>query len=285
MKIVKDPWECGTAAVSRGPPGPLTVPVVAELVYPPVIKVALTAFRALGIRFTVEGSEHIPAEGGAVLASNHVSYLDFMFCGLVAHPKRRLVRFMCKESVFHTPVAGQLMRGMHHIPVDRAAGAAALGTAVRALKEGEIVGVFPEATISRSYTLKEFKSGAARMAVAADVPIVPMAIWGGQRIYTKARKPDLGRGKAVMLKAGEAFRPEPGAEPLAVAAELRDRVDVLLKELQDRYPQQPAGPDDAWWIPAERGGSAPTPEEAKELDRLEAAERTAKRRQKMQKKK
>ncbi|GLY14107.1 1-acyl-sn-glycerol-3-phosphate acyltransferase [Kineosporia sp. NBRC 101677] len=258
---------------------------MAELVYPPVIVLARSVFRALGIRFTVEGSEHIPAEGGAVLASNHVSYLDFTFCGLVARPQKRLVRFMCKESVFEQPVAGQLMRGMHHIPVDRSAGAAALSHAVRALKEGEIVGLFPEATISRSYTLKEFKSGAARMAAEADVPIVPMAIWGGQRIYTKARKPDLGRGKAVMLKAGEAFRPEPGADPMATTAELHRRVDALLHELQDRYPQEPTDDADRWWLPVERGGTAPTPERAKELDAAAVAATAQKRREKLQKKK
>ncbi|GLY33618.1 lysophospholipid acyltransferase family protein [Kineosporia sp. NBRC 101731] len=239
---------------------------MAELVYPPVITLARTAFRALGIRFTVEGAEHIPAEGGAVLASNHISYLDFTFCGLVARPQRRLVRFMCKESVFRNPVAGPLMRGMHHIPVDRAAGTGAFDEAVRALKAGEIVGVFPEATISRSYVLKDFKTGTARMAVAADVPIVPMAIWGGQRIYTKARKPDLGRGKAVMLKAGEPFRPEAGMEAFQITAEIQSRVGVLLEELQDRYPQQPADDADRWWVPANRGGSAPTPEEARKLD-------------------
>ncbi|GAB3264855.1 lysophospholipid acyltransferase family protein [Kineosporia babensis] len=252
--------------------------------YPPVITLARSVFAALGIRFTVEGAEHVPAEGGAVLASNHVSYLDFTFCGLLARPQRRLVRFMCKESVFRQPVAGQLMRGMHHIPVDRAAGAAALSHAVRALKEGEVVGLFPEATISRSYTLKEFKSGAARMAAEADVPIVPMAIWGGQRIYTKARKPDLGRGKAVMLKAGEPFRAEPGAGPMETTAELQRRVDVLLKDLQQRYPQEPADDADRWWLPAELGGSAPTLEEAKELDAAAAAEKAAKRREKLQKK-
>ncbi|GAB6900290.1 lysophospholipid acyltransferase family protein [Kineosporia succinea] len=238
--------------------------------YPPVILAARSVFRALGIRFTVEGAEHVPAQGGAVLASNHISYLDFTFCGLVARPQKRLVRFMCKESVFRNPVAGPLMRGMHHIPVDRAAGTGAFDEAVRALKEGEIVGVFPEATISRSFTLKDFKTGTARMAVAADVPIVPMAIWGGQRIYTKARKPDLGRGKAVMLKAGEPFRPEPGMEAFQVTAEIHSRVDALLQDLQDRYPQQPADDADRWWLPAARGGSAPTPEEARKQDTADA---------------
>ena len=98
--------------------------VVAEIVYPPVIGLALTMFRALGLRFDVSGAEHIPTSGGAVIASNHVSYLDFIFVGLAARPSRRYVRFMAKDAVFRHRVAGPLMRGMHHIPVDRTAGAA-----------------------------------------------------------------------------------------------------------------------------------------------------------------
>ena len=253
---------------------------MAEFVYPPVLTLAFTVFRALGIKFTVAGAEHVPDVGGAVLASNHVSYLDFTFCPLPVHPKKRLVRFMAKDSVFKHPVSGPLMRGMHHIPVDREAGITAFDAAVNALKSGEIVGVFPEATISRSFQLKEFKTGAARMAAAADVPLIPMALWGGQRIYTKGHRRDLSRGKAVTIAVGEPFRPEPGADPAAATQELKRRIGVLLVGLQERYPQQPAGDDDRWWLPAALGGTAPTLEEATAMDEAEAAERAARRRAK-----
>jgi len=253
---------------------------VAELVYPPVLILALSAFRVLGLKFTVEGAQHIPRQGGAVLASNHVSYLDFTFCGLTAWPNKRLVRFMAKDVVFRHPVSGPLMRGMHHIPVDRAAGAAAFGSAVNALRAGEIVGVFPEATISRSFTLKGFKNGAARMAAAADVPLIPMATWGGQRIYTKGHRRDLSRGKAIGLAVGEPFRPAAGADQADTTAELKRRIGVLLAGLQERYPQQPADDADRWWLPAELGGSAPTLAEASELDAIEARERMIRRRAK-----
>ena len=103
-----------------------------------------------------------------MLASNHVSYLDFIFCGLGAQPAKRLVRFMAKKSVFDHKVSGPLMRGMRHIPVDRDAGTAAFRAATTALKDGEVVGVFPEATISESFTVKELKSGAARLARTAQ---------------------------------------------------------------------------------------------------------------------
>ncbi len=250
---------------------------MAERVYPPVILFARGVFAGLGLRFTVEGAEHVPADGGAVLASNHIGYLDFTFCGLAARPQGRLVRFMAKESVFRHRVSGPLMRGMHHIPVDRAAGAAAFDAALEALKAGEIVGVFPEATISRSFHVKELKTGAARMAQAADVPIIPMALWGSQRVYTKGRKPSRRRGIPITIAVGEPFRPEPTADPVEVTAEMGRRISALLERLQRTYPEQPAGDDDRWWLPASMGGTAPTREEAAAMDAAERMAREQKR--------
>lgn len=244
--------------------------------YPPVLRVALTVFSALGLKFDIRGSEHIPRSGGAVLASNHIGYLDFTFVGLAAYPDR-LVRFMAKESIFRHRVAGPLMRGMHHIPVDRSAGAGAFDAAVGALKDGEIVGVFPEATISRSYMLKDIKTGAARMSQAAEVPLIPMALWGSQRVYTKGRKPSLRRGKSIMICVGEPFRPEPGADPAEVTAELGRRISALLEQLQREYPQAPSEDDDRWWVPRHLGGTAPTREEAAAMDAAEREAREAKR--------
>lgn len=250
-------------------------PLVAELTYPPVMVLARGVFKALGLRFRISGAEHVPRSGGAVLASNHVGYLDFTFCGLAARPSDRLVRFMAKESVFRHPLAGPLMRGMKHIPVDRSAGASAFDHALDALRSGEVIGVFPEATISRSFQVKELKTGAARMAQEAGVPIVPMAIWGSQRVYTKGRRRDLRRGKAITMAVGEPFAPAPGDDPVQVTAELGRRLQALVMELQRTYPQAPSGDDDRWWVPAAIGGSAPTPEQAAAMDAGERAGGTA----------
>jgi len=245
---------------------------VRELVYPPVLLAARGLFAALGLRFSIEDVHHVPHSGGAVLASNHVSYLDFTFVGYGARDAGRLVRFMAKESVFRHPVAGPLMRGMHHIPVDRAAGSAAFRGAMSALKAGELVGVFPEATISRSFELKEFKAGAARMAQAAGVPLVPTVVWGGQRIYTKGRPRDFThRGKAITVAFGEPLTPGRRDNGDEVTAELRRRMTSLLDRVRAAYPDRPAGDDDRWWLPASMGGSAPRPEEASALDAAEAA--------------
>ncbi|GAA4435120.1 lysophospholipid acyltransferase family protein [Actinokineospora soli] len=241
---------------------------MAELVYPPVVLAAKTAFRLLDLKLDVRGTEHIPAAGGAVIACNHVSYLDFLFCGLGAQPAKRLVRFMAKREIFANRVAGPLMRGMHHISVDRAAGAESYRAALEALKGGEVVGVFPEATISRSFTVKEIKSGAARMAAEAGVPLIPMALWGTQRMWTKGRDRELTkRHVPITVLAGAPMHPTTDDDMDAVTEDLRGRMSALLDTIQRDYPDEPAGPDDRWWLPAHLGGTAPTPEAAAELDR------------------
>jgi 1-acyl-sn-glycerol-3-phosphate acyltransferase len=234
-----------------------------ELVYPPVIGLAKTMFRVLDMKIDIQGAEHIPATGGAVLASNHVSYLDFIFCGLGAQPAKRLVRFMAKKSVFDHKISGPLMRGMRHIPVDRDAGAASFREAATALKNGEVVGVFPEATISESFTVKEMKSGAVRLARTAKVPLIPMVVWGPHRLWTKGRPKELTkRHVPVLIKIGEAIEITKGISPEVINATLKERLSSLLDAAQQAYPEKPTGPDDRWWLPAHMGGTAPLPEPA-----------------------
>ncbi|UQU65881.1 1-acyl-sn-glycerol-3-phosphate acyltransferase [Couchioplanes caeruleus] len=233
-----------------------------EIVYPPVIALAKTMFRVLDLRIQIDGAHHIPATGGAVLASNHASYLDFIFCGLGAQPAKRLVRFMAKKSVFDHKVSGPLMRGMRHISVDRKAGTAAFQEAENALRRGEVVGVFPEATISESFTVKALKSGAARLAEVAEVPLIPMAVWGPHRLWTKGREKELTkRHVPVIISIGEPIVAAAGATADATTVVLRQRLSALLDRAQQNYPEQPSGPDDRWWLPAHLGGTAPRPEE------------------------
>ena len=243
-----------------------STPVRRDRPYRFVIRACLVVFRLFGFRFDVRGAEHVPPIGGAIICSNHVSFFDFTFLGLGALPQHRLVRFMAKSAVFEHWFAGRFMRAMQHIPVDRAAGTAAFDLAVRALKDGEVVGVFPEATISTSFRVKELKAGAARMAVDAGVPVIPAAVWGGQRLFTKHHPIELKRGVAVTVVLGEPIRPEPGEEHRQLLQRIRTAMEELVDEAQRTYPQQPAGPDDLWWQPAHLGGTAPTLEEAGRLD-------------------
>ena len=249
-----------------------------DLVYRPIIGLALAVFQGLGLRFTVSGSEHVPTTGGAVMALNHIGYLDFTFAGLAARPAGRLVRFMAKKEVFDHPVAGPLMRGMGHIPVDRTGVAAdSFRAGVEACRRGEVVGVFPEATISESYDLKDFKTGAVRMAREAGVPLLPCVVWGSQRVFTKARPKDLTRGTPIRIVVGEPYVPDPAQDAVAATADLKARMQALLDDARATYPGGPRTPDDTWWVPASMGGTAPTLAEAEATVSRRAQERAARR--------
>ncbi|MGH3759355.1 lysophospholipid acyltransferase family protein [Actinophytocola sp.] len=238
-----------------------------ELVYPPVILSCKALFRVLDLKLDLKGTEHIPAAGGAVLACTHVSYLDFIFCGLAGLPARRKTRFMAKQEIFANRIAGPLMRGMRHISVDRSAGQGSYREAVAALRTGEVVGVFPEATISRSFTVKAIKTGAVRMAIEADVPIIPMTVWGSQRLWTKGRPRNLTqRHVPILIRAGEPLYPTPGDDQDALTSDLRARMSALLDQAQRDYPAAAEHGEQAWWLPTHLGGTAPTPEAAAALD-------------------
>lgn len=247
---------------------------MADPFYRGVVGTFKGVFRGLGIRLDVVGQDHIPASGGAFLAINHTSYLDFALGGVPADMRgRRLVRFMAKDSIFKHPVAGPLMRGMKHIPVDRDAGSAAFRDAVGAAKAGELIGVFPEATMSQSLEIKELKNGAVRMARAAGVPVIPMIIFGGHRVLAYDVR-DFSRGKTICMTVGEPWEISRGGNPDELTQELRVRLSALLDETIERYPDRPAG---APWIPQRLGGSAPSLEQALALEEQRRARRQAER--------
>lgn len=233
-----------------------------EPVYMPAIGLARTAFFAMGLRFRMIGEEYVPRTGGAVLAVNHQGYLDFTFAGLPLRKHRRLARFMAKKSVFEHGITGPLMRGMKHIPVDRRAGLGSLQAGVAALKKGEIVGVFPEATMSLSFELKEFKTGAARMAQEAGVPILPVTVWGSHRVWTKHVPKRLGHSRIpVFITVGAPIHVGPD-EDVTLATERLHRVMASqLEEQITAYP--PLTGADRRFLPARLGGTAPTPAEAR----------------------
>lgn len=246
-----------------------------DITYPPIILTAKTAFRLLGQRFQMTGTENVPRTGGVMLAYNHIGYVDFVYGGLAANPSGRLVRFMAKRELFDHTWTGPLMRSLHHIEVDRGEGLASYRTAVDYLKAGEAVGIFPEATISRAMELKEFKSGAVRIAAEAGVPLVPVILWGTQRMMTKDHPKDFSRGKTISINVGKPMYPT-ADDAVAQTAELKRVMSQMLDEAIRNYPadEQPPG---SWWVPASHGGSAPTLEEAAELDADEKRERAAKR--------
>jgi 1-acyl-sn-glycerol-3-phosphate acyltransferase len=243
-----------------------------DVTYPPIIVTAKTAFRALGQRFQMTGTEHVPREGGVLLAFNHISYVDFVYGGLPVDRIGRRPRFMAKRELFDHRLTGPIMRACRHIEVDRADGERSLMVARDYLHRGEIVGIFPEATISRAMTIKELKTGAARIAHDARVPLVPMVVWGTQRLMTKDHPRDLSRGLAISVDVGPPV-PLTGVAR-ADTASLKDAMAGLLDTAITTYPQHQPG---AWWVPATHGGSAPTLAEAARLDAEERSARVARR--------
>jgi 1-acyl-sn-glycerol-3-phosphate acyltransferase len=232
---------------------------MADLVYPPVIVTLKTFWKYLGLRFDFRGVENLPDKdhGGAILAINHVSYLDFALAGTAALPMKRYVRFMAKKELFDNKIAGPLLRGMHHISVDRANGSGSFVAALRALRDGEIIGIFPEGTISVSFEVKELKTGVIRLAQGAGVPVIPTVIWGSQRIWTKKVKRNLKRNNfPVSVTFGEPLTFKKGDDIEAGEAQLRAIMLEMLHKIQSDYPDSHEGQR---WAPTRLGGTAPAP--------------------------
>ena len=244
----------------------------------PVFRTLEIAAKALvaatGTKITYQSLENIPRTGGAVIAINHTSYVDWLPAALAVHYRGRRIRYMIKAEMQRVKIVNFLIKHTKTVPVNRGAGSQAYAEAVRLLQAGELVGLMPEATISRSFELKEFKTGAARMALEAGVPMVPLIVWGAQRIWTKDHPRNVGyKNIPVIVAAGPPLSPVGDVDHLDAA--LRDEMTSLLHRVQEEYPH----PEGAFWVPRRLGGSAPTVAEAKVLEETEKAARARKRAQ------
>lgn len=231
----------------------------------------------LRLRPVVTGAEAIPTSGAAVLAITHFGYMDFALVEWVAWLRtRRRIRFLVTKRAADKPVVGWLLNRMRHIPVDIGAGRDAYTQAVTALQDGEILGVFPEAGVSASYTVRDLKTGAVRMAAAAGVPVIPVVVWGGQFLRTKnhrARFREAFRAP-IRIAVGHPIHVDAADDPVAATATLRASLEALLDDAQASYPLPGAG---QWWQPSHLGGAAPTPEVAAAMDEERRQRRAARR--------
>lgn len=249
-----------------------------EPVYRVLETIAGSVQAVQGTRRRYFGLEHIPATGGGVVVINHTSYVDFMPAGLGLAKRGRRGRFLVKSELTDVAIMRFLVKHAKAVPVDRSAGGAAYVAAVVALRGGELIVVYPETTLSRSFELKEFKSGAVRMAAEAGVPVIPTIVWGSQRQWTKGAQRRIGRERfPIDIEFGAPMHFDANEDPEVGTARLRETMTTLLHRVQDRYPDAPAGAD---WLPARLGGSAPTPKQALVIEQAEAAEKARRRAEK-----
>jgi putative phosphoserine phosphatase/1-acylglycerol-3-phosphate O-acyltransferase len=204
------------------------------------------------VRLEVEGLEHLPREGPCIVAANHRSYLDGLVLAAIGSRRGRKLRFLGKREIFDAPVLGHLARAAGQIPVDRGTGSLRpLREALDALDRGEAVAILPQGTIPRGEAFFESRLrgrvGVARLALASGAPVVPVAVWGTERIWPRsARLPDLALlGETVHARVGEPFHLKASAgeeeDPAtleALTAEAMDRIAALLPE-EVREPPPP----------------------------------------------
>lgn len=245
--------EDATAAVPRPT---LRFRVVAWLV---ILLVRVARWR---VRTT--GLAHVPRAGGAVITWNHHSHVDFVLTAYQLYRSLgRPVRYVAMRELWGSRLFGWVPRFADAIPVSRGSDGdrdRALADAVEALRAGHLVMVAPEAGISESLELRPFRTGAARMAQLARVPVVPSASWGTHRLSTTGHPFSLRRAWALPVDVafGSPVTIPPDGDAMAGTLDVRHRTAALLDDVQGRYPDgAPAG---AWWVPARLGGGAPPPD-------------------------
>jgi putative phosphoserine phosphatase/1-acylglycerol-3-phosphate O-acyltransferase len=194
------------------------------------------------VNVVAEGVQLIPRTGPVIVAANHRSYLDPIVLTAVGMRRGRKLRYLGKKEVFDAPVIGQGMKLLGQIEVDRGSGdSTPLQKAVDALHRGEAVGIFPQGTIPRGAEFYEAKlkarTGIARLAIEADVPIVPVALWGTEHIWPRShRVPRIGEllaRRPVYAKVGEPITLKGDGDTTdfhKLADEVMDRIAELLPD-------------------------------------------------------
>jgi len=192
--------------------------------------------------------EKIPASGGCVVASNHISHVDPLTFAHFLYGHGRIVRFLAKASVLDLPVIGRIIRATGQIPVYRltADASKAFSAAVQAVEEGKCVVVYPEGTITRDPALWPMvgKTGAARIALATGRPVIPVAQWGPQEILPPyAKRPRLFPRKTIVVRAGDPVdlddlrAQQPTPEALRQApTRIMDAITLRLAEIRGEQP-------------------------------------------------
>lgn len=184
------------------------------------------------------GHENVPATGPAILVSNHLSYADPLVMAHYVYDRPRHPRFLAKDSLFRLPLAGRLLYKVKQIPVRRNStdAAAALSAAFGVLEEGETVIIYPEGTCTKDLDLwpMQGKTGAARLALATGVPVIPIAQWGAQRFHNPVTgKIRLWPRARVTVVAGPPVDLSEYAGKTLTSDVLRAATDTIMRRLRD----------------------------------------------------
>jgi 1-acyl-sn-glycerol-3-phosphate acyltransferase len=202
----------------------------------------------LWFNWRFEGLEHIPSTGPAIVAANHISYLDPIGNAYAIMRAGRRPRFLAKDELFKIPVVGWALSGANQIPVDRGSNdLTPLETAGKALAAGEVVVVYPEGTVTRNpdFLPMKGKTGAVRLSLASGVPITPLASWGSQAVWQKSGKGSLKFGRPVWTEVGEPIdfsNHVEHANDRDALHEMTERLmaalTALVEDLRSRYPKR-----------------------------------------------
>ncbi len=187
----------------------------------------------------IEGKENLPQEGGYIIVSNHLSEIDPITVAYPSFISGTLPRFLAKESLFHAPVLGFILRKLAHVPVARGSIDArkSLRTAQNIIEAGGAVVIYPEGTLTQDPDLwpMQGRTGAARLALATGAPLVPIAHWGDHEFLpARTAKPRIWPRKKVTIRVGKpldlsAYRSEQSEQESGPAS--RDQLAALTEHM------------------------------------------------------
>jgi 1-acyl-sn-glycerol-3-phosphate acyltransferase len=209
-------------------------------------KAILKPWLATWFRWHIEGIESIPRRGGAILAINHIAYLDPLAASYVVDKAKRVPRFLAKQELFEDKRIAWILKGAGQISVKRGTADApmALDNASSALERGEIIVIFPEGTITRDPDLNpmEGKTGLARLALASKAPVIPCALWGTANIWPKGYGKRWKPRQDICVRVGEPMHvhgdPDSRDDWRRVMAEVMDRISLLVASIRPAVPDR-----------------------------------------------